>query len=69
MNDKMPCPACGSTAGYSVLAKPKSYKEFIGSTCVGCGHKLTSGEVKKFFNSIVARSAKAVNDAIKRRNR
>ena len=43
---KFSCPQCGNES-FKVAAEPKSYEEFIGAECAGCGRALTDSDIKE----------------------
>jgi hypothetical protein len=69
MSDIAPfkCQFCGSQDGLiRANAKPKTYKDLVGSTCSNCGHIFSEDDVKKATREIATLLAK---DAFRRSRR
>jgi transcription elongation factor Elf1 len=39
------CLSCGGTV-FSVSGELKTYEDFVGASCVACGHNITDEEIK-----------------------
>jgi len=59
------CPSCGGHV-FNADRKPQSYQDFIGAPCIGCGHKLTEGDLKRQVGDFAAGAIKsALKDTLK----
>lgn len=69
MSETVPfkCQFCGSQDGlFKANAKPKSYKDLIGSVCSNCGHTFSDDDLRKATREIAIALAK---DTFRRSNR
>ena len=59
MSDIIPfrCPSCGGENFHSVR-EVKTYEDFLGAVCIGCGHVITDDEIKDRVRQIALEEIK-----------
>ena len=59
MSDTIPfkCPSCGGEQ-FRQVRQVKTYDDFLGAVCIGCGHVITDDEIKNAARQIALEEIK-----------